>query len=504
MAPERYHDRITKLLSLERHLSAPLDKADGPSVCLAFPNSYRVGMASLGFQAVRRLLADAGCRVERTFLPEPEEEGDVRAGGLLAWESRRHVQRFDVLAFSVQFENDFLNLLRMLLQAGLPPRAADRHQGHPLVLAGGAAVTINPLPLAPFVDVFVFGESEKTIPQVAQTIEALKGERTALLEALAELPGVYVPSVEGEPAKERLRPPDLDSARIAMSDIVTPEAEFGETVLIEIGRGCSMGCRYCWIGWTCRPLRHHRVDGLLAAVDRLPPELDRIGIIATSHYDHPGFLEFIDGLRTRGRRITTSSLRVDEVEPRLLEYIVESGTRGVTLAPETGSDVLRRSVGKRFDNERVLRAAAMVAESGLEQLKLYFIVGLPGESDADVEAVGGLVGRIAETTAGRLKLVLSVNIFVPKPNTPFGDEALLPERELRRRLRLLRKSLAGIGDLEVSTMAPWEAVLQTLLTRGGPEVGELLLEGARMNWPDKTVVQKAPASMLDQYVFLTP
>jgi radical SAM superfamily enzyme YgiQ (UPF0313 family) len=501
MTSNRYHRSIVNQLEREKHLKSIQGSTSGLSICLAYPNSYRVGMASLGFQVVRRIFLRGECRVERTFLPESRLNTDLRAGGgLVGWESLRPVRGFDMLAFSVPFENDFLNLVRMLRLAEIPELREERTQAMPLVVAGGAAVTINPLPLARFVDVFVLGESERSLPRLISAVTRLKGDRRKLLSELAEQEGFFVPAVHAVPPT-RYRPPSLTGSDVALSDIVSPDAEFGETVLIEIGRGCSMGCRFCWAGWSCRPLREHNVDEILAAIDALPAEMNRIGLIATSHYDHPHFRELVRGLRERGKRITTSSLRIDEVEAELLAFMAESGTRSVSIAPETGSDSLRKRVGKRFTNEQVLQAVRVISSAGIEKLKLYFIIGLPGESDADIEAIASLTGEALKATGEKQNLALSVNFFVPKPGTPFGEEPIPEERELRRRVRLLRKYLAVLKGLELSTMAAWEAVLQTLLSRGGEEVGEFLLRAAAQELSLRQLKDSVPDLILRRYVF---
>ncbi len=502
MRSSRYRSTIATLLGREKQVRSLPDGGE-LRVCLAYPNSYRVGMASLGFQVVRRLFARAGCRVERTFMPGAAEERGLgaAAGPLVAWESLEPPGRFELLAFSVPFELDYTNLVRMLLLSGLPPRAADRHQDHPLVIAGGAAATINPRPLSPFLDAVVLGESERPLPLLAETVSELRGDRVALLGALAELPGVYVPALHDDPESRRLEPPLLLPADIALSDAVSADAEFGESVLMEVGRGCSMGCRFCWAGWACRPPRGHDLEAMLAAVDTLPPESDRIGLIASSHFDHPQFMDLIRGLRRRGKRLAVSALRIDQLDDELLACLAESGTRSVALAPETGCESLRRRVGKRISDEQVVDAAHRVAEAGLRSLKLYFLVGLPGETAADVEAIPDLVGRIAEAAGGRLRLSLSVNIFIPKPGTPWGGEPLAAERELRRRLRRLRRGLSCLPGLEVATMAPWEAVLQTLLGRGGEELGELLLRAAEEGWSLRRLRDEAPPEWIERYVY---
>jgi radical SAM superfamily enzyme YgiQ (UPF0313 family) len=473
-------------------------------LCLGYPNTYRVGMASLGFQVVRRLFGESGFQVERTFLPERvgRKGGRVKKEDLLfSWESRSPVSRFAALAFSVSFELDYLNLVRMLLMAGIPPLAEDRHQGHSLVFAGGAAVSINPRPLARFLDLAVLGESELLIPRMVKLMRSLRGDREALLGALADEPGFYLPAYHEDVDSRRGRPPDLGGSEPAMGDIISREAEFGETVLVEVGRGCSMGCRFCWAGWACRPIRSYSVEKILSAVDELPGDFDRLGLIATSHFDHPEFMELLRGLRERGKKITLSAMRADQVNREVLEYLGESGTRSLSLAPEAGTEELRRGAGKRISDDQFIRAARLVGEAGLESLKLYFLIGMPGEREVDVAAIPMLAERMAKAAGPGVKTSLSVNIFVPKPGTPWGEEPLRGEKELRRRIRLLGRELSGFPQMEVGIMAPWEAALQTLLSRGGEEVGELLLRGAREGWSNRGLIEAAPKEMVERVVY---
>lgn len=482
----------------------PLPEGGGLSVCLAYPNEYSIGMASLGFQVVRRIMSDSGCSVDRTFLPDTRDETDMRAAGMLlpAWETQRPARQFDVLAFSVPFELDFVNLVKMLLLSGIPPRSADRHQGHPLVIAGGAAVTINPSPLAAVLDAVVLGESERILPRLVELVRVHSGDRGELLRRLADERGVFVPSIHTEHDSRRIRPPELSAAEIAIADAVAANSEFGEAVLVEVGRGCSMGCRFCWAGWACRPVRAHDVEAILAAVDEVPGSFNRFGLIATSHFDNPSFLELIRGLRARGKRITISALRIDHVNEELLAALAESGTKSISLAPETGSDKLRKKIGKRFDNHQVLNAVKAVSKAGLSKLKLYFLLGLPGETDEDIDNIADLAGHVVKAAGRRLKVSLSVNFFVPKPGTPFGDEPLLEERELQRKRGRLKKDLSKIKGVGISAMAPWQAIMQTLLSRGGIEVGEYILKAASDGLTQRQFLSIVPEEVLAKYVFL--
>jgi radical SAM superfamily enzyme YgiQ (UPF0313 family) len=471
---------------------------------LGYPNTYRVGMASLGYQVVRRLFMESGFLVERTFLPEKSKrtKRKIRKDDLLfSWETFSPVSRFEALAFSVPFELDYLNLVRMLLMAGIPPSSEERHQGHSLVLAGGAAVTINPRPLARFLDFVVLGESEHLIPRFAALMCSLHGDREALLRDLADEPGFYLPAYHGDVDSRRGQPPDLAGSKPAVADIISRDAEFEDTVLLEVGRGCSMGCRFCWAGWACRPIRSFSVERILSAVDKLPVGFDRLGLIATSHFDHPDFMKLLRGLRERGKRITLSALRADQVNKEVLDYLGESGTKSLSLAPEAGTEELRRGAGKRISDEQFILAARLAGEAGLESLKLYFLIGMPGERESDVAAIPKLAGRIAKAAGSRIKTSLSVNIFVPKPGTPWGEEPLCAEKELRRRIRLLGRELSRFPQIEVGMMAPWEAALQTLLSRGGLELGDFLLRGAREDWSNRELIAAVPKEMVERVVY---
>lgn len=492
---------IKRLLSRERQVRKLHDGGD-PTVCLAYPNTYRVGMASLGFQVVRRIMIEHGCRVERTFMPPGLGTAKKpNLSPLSAWESGSLASAFQVLAFSAPFELDFLNLCRMLFLSGIPPKAADRHQGHPLVVAGGAAVTINPRPLDRFLDVVVLGESELLIPRLVETVRSFRGDREALLSALAEQEGFYLPAYHEDYRTRFAAPPRLEDAAPAISDYISPDAEFADAVLIEVGRGCSMGCRFCWAGWACRPIRSYSVPKILAAVDQLPADVDRIGLIAASHYDHAGFRELLSGLRKRAKRIILSALRIDQTDTETLRLLSESRTQSVAIAPETGTEELRRAVGKRFSDKQILRAAARVSAAGLRSLKLYFLVGLPHETDADVDAIPTLTSKVQEAAGPEVSISLSVNIFIPKPGSPWGGQPLGDEKELKRKIRRLKRTVSSLSPVEINTMAPWQAALQTLLSRGGSEVGEYLLRTAREGKESRFVLELTPPELLQNVLY---
>lgn len=497
MQANRLIGTISRLLRRERHVRRLPDQVSFPKVCLVYPNSYRVASASLGFQVVRRLFAEAGCSVERSYLIDIRQSPEM-----VGWESGSPLKRYDILAFSVPFELDFPNVPRMLIGAGIPARASERHQDFPLVIGGGAALTINPLPMADFLDAVVLGEAERTIPRLVATYRALHGDRSALLRGLAAQQGIFVPTVHANPDQARAEPPAIGLGDLALSDIVSADSEFADTALLEVGRGCGMGCRFCWAGWACQPLRRYDLRAMLDAVAGLPADVRRIGLVATSHFDHPRFGDLLRGLRDLGKDITLSALRIDQLNEETLRLLHESGTRSISLAPEAGSERLRRAAGKRVSDEQVVEACRLVAASGLSNLKLYYLIGLPGEADSDVEAIAELTSRILDLVGGKLRVSLSVNIFIPKPGTPFAGEPLCDQGALRRRAKRLKKSLSSLPRLSLSMMAPWQAELQALLSRGGREVGELIANGAQEAWDLREIHKAIPRRLLAEYVYL--
>ena len=503
-------------------------------VVLAYPNTYAVGMGNLGLHTVYRLFnayPDVVC--ERAFLPDDDEIGEYRRRGtpLMTLESQRPVADADVIAFSASFENDYVNLVRMLQLAGLPPRAADRDQTHPLVLMGGATVSINPEPVAPFLDVCCVGEGEVI---VGPLLDAITGDRhgnggqtaessgaggllqppdspegpsaanrSALLRHLATLPGMYVPSLyepvygadEGVyPTFEALQPiGDAPAAigkvravfdgpdSVASTAVLSPDTEFGDRIMVEVARGCTKGCRYCWVGYNVLPFRVHAVDDVLRAAERWRSQTRRVGLVATALLDHPDIEAIAAGLRDRDFEVFSPSLIISTLREPLLRAVIESGQRSITVAPETGSNRLRELVMKRITNDEILDKVRMIFRAGARDLKNYIIIGLPGETEADLQDLVDLATdmRTVMIEEGRERgsigtITLSINCLIPKPATPFQWAEQIRPGQYKRKLKWLRKKLARVPNVRIEAMPPRTLEVQALMSRGDRRVADLI------------------------------
>lgn len=464
-----------------------LGPGDRLRVCLCYPNTYFVGMSNLGFQTLYYLLNSLpGVRCERAFLPDDSARS---AGPLVSLESQTPVGNFDVVAFSLSFDLDAVNVPRMLRWAGLPPLAAAREEG-PLVIAGGILATFNPEPLAEIVDAFVIGEAEEI---VAPLCEALTPQHTVSraerLAALAELPGVYVPALyqveygaEGEIAAitpQGSAPPEVRRLFVRQleawpchSRVLTQETEFGGLFLVETSRGCARGCKFCLAGHFYRPQRYRPAAQIIALARAGLRFRESIGLIGAAVSDHPEIERICRELRTAGAKVSLASLRADRVTPVLLETVVESGAQSIAFAPEAGTERLRQAIRKGLSEEQILAASRAAAGAGLKRLRLYFMVGLPGETAEDVAAISRLVKDVA--AYGFAKVTVSAGGFIPKPRTAFEREAMAPRKVLRQRLEELRRELGATRRVEVSFESPNSSFLQGIISRGDRRLGKVL------------------------------
>jgi radical SAM superfamily enzyme YgiQ (UPF0313 family) len=457
-------------------------------------------MANLGFHAVYRIAnAESDVLCERAFLPE---EPGVEPRTV---ESGRPLRDFDVVAFSLSFEDDYVNVLDVLRRSGIPLRAADRDERFPLVVGGGIAVQINPEPLAPFFDLFLVGEGEELLPSFLGAMrrpEARAG-RAASLRALSRLPGGYVPSLyevlyadtrdpggqwvtrfeprEGaSPRVKRLYVPDL--SKVPTSRVVdTPGAQFGDLFLTEVARGCLWGCRFCAAGFVQRPYREVDLEVLRGEVRKGIEKGLRIGLVGPDTSDYTGLDPLTCFIGEEGGTFSPSSLRVDAITPELAGRMAEGGERSITIAPEAGTDRMRKVVNKDFSDDRIIEAAEAALSKGMRHVKLYFMCGLPTETDADVDGMAVIALRIRDEVmkpraraTGRMgRITLSVNPFVPKPWTPFQWAPMHDAACLAGKRRLLERRLRPQG-IEVEFLSPREAYVQTLLSRGDRRCADLL------------------------------
>lgn len=437
-------------------------------VALVFPNRYYLGMSSLAVHSLYHLWNardDLVCeRVFTDFMPP------------LSLESGAPLAYFPVIALSISYELDYLDVVALLRAAGIPPRAADRDDTHPLILAGGPAVSANPEPLAPLLDAVVIGEVEPVFDRLTEALHLVADGRTAALEALSTIPGLYLPGVRYPPsAVHRQWLADLD-AFPTHSVLLTPNTEFADVGLIEIGRGCGRGCRFCLAGYSYLPPRRRSVMSILAQAGELLRHTDRLGLVSAAVSDHPEIDRLVVELRGLGARLSVSSLRADSVSEALVRALAESGTRTLTIAPEAGSDRLRQVLHKTQTEDDILRAVELAAKHHLEQVKLYFMLGLPTEEEEDVQALVDL----ALACARRFPRQVTVNVtpFVPKAHTPFQRSAQAPAVVVKPRFGRVERELRRQG-VAVKGESPAWAEVQGTLARGDRRVAEALLAVGR-------------------------
>jgi radical SAM superfamily enzyme YgiQ (UPF0313 family) len=487
-------------------------------IALAFPNRYAIGMSNLGFQTVYEALNRYDQVVcERVFYPEPEDLPLLtqQPGRLPSVESQRSLQDFHLLFFSLPFENDFSNAVEMIKFGGIPPQNEHRTSADPFVAAGGIAVFMNPEPLARFLDFVFVGEAETLIPDFLSFWLENKNSRLSrqeLLQALAgEVQGVYVPSLyrvsyhergtpavteplpgSGAPAKVAYRRADLTASSPCQTAILTPNTEFSNVLLVEIGRGCGRGCRFCAAGFMYRPVRHHPEDQLFRAIASRFSDISRVGLVSAAVSDHPEIACICRQLIDSGKLLSFSSLRADRITPEIVAALKESEHRAVAIAVEAGSERLRQVINKDLSLEDIYRAVELLTEGGILSLKLYFMIGLPGETQEDLEAIvevaKGVKHHVLKTSRGQKRLgtiTLSVNAFIPKPFTPFQWVSFAGVRELKDRAKWLQNSLKKIPNVRIHFDVPKWAYVQALLARGDRRVALFLekvaLEG--LSWP---------------------
>jgi len=444
-------------------------------IALVYPNTYHVGMSSLALQSVYGLFnADPMVVCERAFW-EPERAD----GPVLALESQRPLADFDVLAFTCSFEIDYFHIMEVLRQEGIPLRAAERGEIHPLLIIGGPAPSTNPLPLAPIFDAFAIGEGEAIIPPLLRLLhEQASASRPQLLSALAGLPGLFVPGLSATASQSRpiqrqwVR--DIDR-HVTQTVVFTTDTEFGDMLLLEVSRGCSRGCRFCLAGHWYRPVRERSPEVLLRQAERGKRHRDKVGLVGAAISDYSQIEALVSGLRELGVRISVSSLRVDPLPEVLLEALAESGTRTLTVAPEAGSQRLRDVIRKGVSEEALMEAVDRAA-GRFPHLKLYYMVGLPTETEADVEALVELTLAINARFPGHL--TISIAPFVPKAHTPFQWIGMVSQKTLERRIAHIESRLRPAG-VEVRSESPAWSRVQGVLARGDERVGEVLMRMPR-------------------------
>ncbi|RPJ42321.1 MAG: radical SAM protein [Candidatus Latescibacterota bacterium] len=453
-------------------------------VALAFPNRYSVGMSSVGFQTILARIRRSGrFAAERVFLPEGEE------GPLRTFESGRPVGGADVLAFSISFENDYVHFLRLLRAARVPLRREEREERHPIVLVGGACTFLNPEPLRPFVDLFLLGDGEEAVEEYLDARLEDRGlPRAEHLARAAAIEGAYVPSVHPRSGDRARRSYEGHTSDPALSRILTPHAEFPSTLLVEISRGCPRRCRFCTVGTAFPKFRAVPADVVVDVAERFRAEdsllgrepLRKIGLVTAAFFDHREAEAMTERLSRKGFLVTASSVRVDQLTDPVLHALVQSGSRTLTIAPEAGTERMRALIQKKASDEVILDGVERAARAGFRNLRAYFMVGLPFETEEDRLGIVGLARRVRERFrsagrgpgAGAGRVTISLHPFVPKPLTPFQWSRMLPPAEMKRILASLRSKLGGF-----TVKAPdlRDVYTEGILALGGEELEPFLV-----------------------------
>lgn len=484
MASRKITAKLDLLLSREKG-TIHKDPGGRVSICLVYPNTYHIGMSNLGFQGIYTLLngrPDVVC--ERAFLPDEEDwEEHIRTGtGIISMESKRPLNRFDIVASSVSFENDYPNILKILDISRIPLRSVDRKEVHPLLIIGGVSTFFNPEPIADFFDICFIGEAEDMLPEFIDVFRDAR-DRKDVCERAMSIEGLYLPAlyeikydngkiterknIGNAPERIKRRFERELSGRLRPS-ITSTETEFSGMYLAEAMRGCPWNCRFCVAGYVYKPVRRKALSVLRKEIESASTVSRRVGLIAPSLSDYPHVKEV---LCMDGVDFSITSLRASRKSAELIRFL--KGHRSVSIAPEAGTERLRGVIDKRITEESIVETARMILAGGIETLRLYFMVGLPTEEERDIQGIVSLVKRIREASA-RGNIVLTLSTFVPKPFTPFQWHPMERMETVKNRLKSAKKELSTVKGVRLFHDVPRYAYMQGLFSRGDRRISRVL------------------------------
>ncbi len=482
------------------------------SIALVYPNIYSVGMSSLGYQGIYGLFNsfnDVVC--ERVFLPDADDIDEYLRTGteIFSIESKRPLARFDIIAFSVSFENDYPNILKILKMSRIPIRSSERNSSHPLVILGGVCAFFNPEPLAEFFDICFIGEAEEMLMEFLSVYRSSVTKEKLFKEAL-KIEGIYIPryySVEYSDAGNIIRRKSTGNApevihKRTVKDIsksffetviTTPEAEFSDMYLLEAMRGCIWSCRFCVAGHIYRPVRKKDPNVLKYEVESALSRTRRIGLIGPSLSDYPHAEEV---LSIEGVDFSITSMRASPRSGRIVQLL--RGHKSVSMAPEAGSERLRRVINKKITETDIIETARLILESEIETLRLYFMVGLPTETREDIDEIVYLVKKIRDNCRKGF-ITLSISTFVPKPFTPFQWHHMESLKEVKVSLKMIKKGLSQVKGVKVFHDVPKYAYKQGVFSLGDRRVARIIEDTAFEN--GLQVRNKASEISRDFYIF---
>jgi len=439
-------------------------------IALCYPNVYRTGMTGFSIRLLYALLnscEDVVC--ERFFIPTRNEQ-------LRSLESNQPMKKFDVVAFSLQYEEDYVNAIRMLFESQIPPRRRDRVKNGPLIIAGGPCATENPEPLAEYIDLFAIGEAEPLLDSFLERVKEFENP-TRRIEEFADIKGIYVPEVSN--SAERVWIEDLNRAphplaqQVPLVDARSPYMTiFGKTFVVEAVRGCGRGCRFCLIGYIGRPKRERslaKIEDILTEGMKYTP-VRKVSLIGAGTSDHSRLEEICEFVVSNGWEISIPSIRPEAVTEKLAKALVKGKQRRVALAPDGATQCMRNVINKNIQEEQIVEAAKILLEQGVKQLKLYYIIGLPRESFEDVKEIFNLSKRVADL--GYSSVHVSVNPLIPKPHTPFQWAAFPSIKYIREFISWLRQSFREDLRFRMNRLDPRHAQIQAALSLGDRKIGK--------------------------------
>jgi radical SAM superfamily enzyme YgiQ (UPF0313 family) len=447
-----------------------LHKQAPQGVALCYPSPYHVGMSSLGFQTIYREINDHPQRMaERAFLPDDVGQFQKARTPLFCYESERPVGDYPVIAISVAYEIELAGVIQLLELAGIPALSEERDDRHPFVLCGGPLTNSNPLPLSPYADAIVMGEADQAIHRVLDVVFAAGSRSRALADLAREVPGCFVPSIHGETLPAIVQADD--SLLPAWAPIRTPHTELSNMFLLEAERGCSRGCQYC--------VMRRSTNGGMRIIDaervlaRIPDDAAKVGLVGAAVSDHPKIVHIIDTLASQGRQVSLSSLRPDRLNDAFIAALKRAGARAITTALDASSQRLRDRIDRKAKEKHFLRIAELVKLHHLHHLKVYMMVGLPDETDADIDELIAFASELSRIHP----LSIGVSPFVAKRNTPLDGAAFAGIDVVDDRLDRLRRGLRGRVDLR-ATSARW-AWVEYVLAQGSRDEGRAVLDAVR-------------------------